>query len=112
LGSWWSSSLGLLPLSSLEESMMLPKLRSISWQKQLETKTQRENDIQTSGTPGGYIGKNYTSRRNHRRKPRRKRAPGRSHHWAAWPGVGPCPLVVRSHQTPSPARFCLVIFHI
>jgi hypothetical protein len=33
LGSWWSSSLGLLPLSSLEGAMIHPKLRTISWQK-------------------------------------------------------------------------------
>jgi hypothetical protein len=30
LGSWWSSSKGFLPLSSLEEAMMPLKLRSIS----------------------------------------------------------------------------------
>jgi hypothetical protein len=28
LGSWWSSSQGLLPLSSLEEAIVLPKLKS------------------------------------------------------------------------------------
>jgi hypothetical protein len=28
LGPWWSSSLGLLPLSLLEEAMALSKLRS------------------------------------------------------------------------------------
>jgi hypothetical protein len=56
LGSWWSSSKGFLPLSSLEEAMTPLKLRSISWQKQVETKTRREHDIQTSGNPRGYIG--------------------------------------------------------
>jgi hypothetical protein len=112
LGSWWSSFLGLLPLSSLEGAMIHPKLRTISWQKQLEIKTQQENDIQTSGNPVGYIGKNYASRRNHRRKPGRKRAPGWSHHRPMRPGVGPRPRVVRSHRTPSPARFRFMIFHI
>jgi hypothetical protein len=58
LGSWWSSSKGFLPLSSLVEAMMPLNLRSISWQKQIETKTWREHDIQTLGNPGGYIGKN------------------------------------------------------
>jgi hypothetical protein len=28
LRSWWSSSIGFLPLSSLEGAMVLPKLRS------------------------------------------------------------------------------------
>jgi hypothetical protein len=33
LGSWWSSSLGLFPLSSLEGAMICLELRTISWQK-------------------------------------------------------------------------------
>jgi hypothetical protein len=37
VGSWRSSSLGLLPLSSFEEAMVLPT-QDQTWQKQLETK--------------------------------------------------------------------------
>jgi hypothetical protein len=107
-----SSSLGLFPLSSLEEAMALSKLKINSWQKQLETKHDEKMIYRPWGLRGGYIGENYTSRRNHRRKPGWKRDPGWTHHRVARPGVGPRPLVVRSHRTPSPACFHLAIFNI
>jgi hypothetical protein len=64
------------------------------------------------GDSGGHIGENYTSKRNHRRKPGRKRVSVCSHTRVARQGVGPRPLCVRSARTPFPARFRLVIFHI
>jgi hypothetical protein len=100
-----------LPLLSFEEAMVPSKLRSTP-DRNSSNKTRWENDIQTSGTPGGYIGENYTSRGNHRRKPGRKQVPGCSHTKAARPGVDPRPLCVRSTRTPFPARFRLMIFHI
>jgi hypothetical protein len=56
------------------------------WKLNIKTKSQEETETETSS--------------------------GWSHHRAARPRVGPRPLVVRSHRTPSPARFCFVIFHI
>jgi hypothetical protein len=41
-----------------DEDIITPKLRTIPWQKQLETKTLRKHDIQTLGNPGDYIGEN------------------------------------------------------
>jgi hypothetical protein len=54
LRSWWSSSIGFLPLSSLEEAMILLELRTTLDRNS----SKRKHDIQTSGNPGGYIGEN------------------------------------------------------
>jgi hypothetical protein len=47
-----SSSLGLFPLSSLEEAMVLSKLKINSWQKQLETKHDKKTIYRPRGLRG------------------------------------------------------------
>jgi hypothetical protein len=83
-----------------------------SWQKQIEMKTRRENDIKASRNSGGYIGKSLTTKERHGMKPGRKRALRRSQHMVARPVGGPCHEVVWCPRAPFPTRFCLVIFHI
>jgi hypothetical protein len=82
------------------------------WQKQIEMKTRRENDIWTSRNLGDYIAESLTTKGRHRMKLGRKRAPRRPHHLVARPGGGPRHEVVWCPRAPFPTRLCLVIFHI
>jgi hypothetical protein len=82
------------------------------WQKQIETKTRWEHDIQTSDNLGGYIGESLTTKRRHRRKPGWKRAPRQTHQRMARPAGGPHQSVVWGLWALFLTHFCLVIFHI
>jgi hypothetical protein len=85
LGSWWSSSEGVFSLLLLAEAMVPLKLRTPSDRNRSKQKTCWENDIQTSGKVGGYIGESLTTKQRHRKKPGRKWAPRRPHHQVARP---------------------------
>jgi hypothetical protein len=87
------------------------KTENSSWQKQIEMKTRRENNIQTSGTLGGYIGKSLTTKGRHRMKPGQKRTPRWPDHQVARLARGPRHGVVWCLRAPFPTRFCLIIFH-
>jgi hypothetical protein len=95
-----------------EEDMVDLDFEAEIWLKQIKTKTRQENDIQTSGTPGDYIGESLTTKGRHRMKPGQKQAPRRSHHLVARPAGGPHHGVVWCLRAPFPTRFHLVIFHI
>jgi hypothetical protein len=88
------------------------KTENSSWQKQIKAKTQRENDIQISGTPRHYIGESLTTKGRHRMKPGQKWAPRRPHHQVTRPAGGLRHGVLWCLRAPFPTRFHLVNFHI
>jgi hypothetical protein len=110
--AWRSSSEGVFSLSLLAEAMVPLKLRTTPDKNGSKQKTRRKHDKQTSGNPGGYIGKSLTTKQRHMKKPGRKQAPRRPYHQVAWPAGGPRHEMVWSLRAPFPSRFCLVIFHI
>ena len=86
--------------------------KSMSWQKQIETKTRRKHDIQTSEAPGDYILRSFISKGTYWEKTSRRQSPGWPHHLVAWPGVGPRHGVVWATPAPFSSPFRFVTFLI
>ena len=79
-----------------------------SGQKQLETKTRRENDIWTSGGSGDYIAKSFTIKGREQDETKSKRSsevtspcPGAA--WG-WPAPGACVVPSGAVSCPLPSR--------
>src|SRR4051794_17331151 len=77
-----------------------------SWQKQFETKTRRENDIQTSEDPGDDIANIFTTKGKIRGETGSERSS------EAPPACGPRLGVVWCLRAPSPSHFRLVFSYI
>jgi hypothetical protein len=111
LGSWWSSSLGLLPLSSLEGAVIRLELRTTPDRNSSKQK-HYENMIYKPRVLRGFYSRKLNIETKSEEETGTKTRSGvvSPQGGVAW--SGPAPLVVRSHRTPSPSRFRLMIFHI